>query len=343
MLVVMKMDATNDQVGRVVETIESKGLKAHPIPGAQRVAIGITGNLGVVERALFESLAGVLEVIQVSHPYKLVSREFRPPDTVIEIGDVRIGGEELIIMAGPCAVESYEQTLRIATRVKAAGGRVLRGGAYKPRTSPYSFQGLGTEGLQILQRVSQETGLPVVTEATDIDVLDAVAEYADIVQIGARNMQNYTLLKRAGRCGRPVLLKRGMNATMDELLLAAEYILDQGNERVILCERGIRTFVDHSRSTLDVSIIPVVKRISHLPMIADPSHAAGHRPMVAPLSRSAIAAGADGLLIEVHDRPGEALSDGNQALLPDDLDALMEDIRLLAPVVQRRLPACVSS
>lgn len=341
MLVVMKMDATSDQVGRVVETIESKGLKAHPIPGAQRVAIGITGNLGVVEPALFESLPGVLEIIRVSHPYKLVSREFRPENTVVELGDVRIGGDELVVMAGPCAVESYEQTLRIAMRVKTAGGRVLRGGAYKPRTSPYSFQGLGLEGLQILQRVRHETGLPVVTEATDIDVLDEVAEYADMVQIGARNMQNYSLLKRAGRCGRPVLLKRGMNATMDELLLAAEYILDQGNERVVLCERGIRTFVDHSRNTLDVSILPVLKRVSHLPVIADPSHAAGRRPMVPPLSRAAIAAGADGLLIEVHDRPAEAMSDGNQALLPEELDDLMEDIRQLAPVVRRRFPALV--
>lgn len=337
MLIVMKMDAARDEVDGVVETIESRGLKAHPIPGAQRTAIGITGNLGVVEPALFESLSGVLEVIRVSHPYKLVSREFRPDDTVVEVRGVRIGGPELVVMAGPCSVESLEQTLTIARRVKSAGGRILRGGAFKPRTSPYSFQGLGVEGLQILDRVRRETGLAVVSEATDIDVLDSVAEYADIVQIGARNMQNYTLLKRAGACGRPVLLKRGLNATLDELLLAAEYILDQGNPDVILCERGIRTFVEHSRNTLDVAILPVVKRLSHLPIIADPSHAAGRGAMVPALSRSAVAAGADGLIVEVHDHPDRALSDGIQALLPDELDELMAQLRQLATVVDRRL------
>lgn len=337
MLIVMKMDAARDDVDGVVETIESRGLKAHPIPGAQRTAIGITGNLGVVEPALFESLSGVLEVIRVSHPYKLVSREFRPDDTVVEVRGVRIGGPELVVMAGPCSVESLEQTLTIARRVKAAGARILRGGAFKPRTSPYSFQGLGVEGLQILDRVRRETDLAVVSEATDIDVLDSVAEYADIVQIGARNMQNYTLLKRAGACGRPVLLKRGLNATLDELLLAAEYILDQGNPDVILCERGIRTFVEHSRNTLDVAILPVVKRLSHLPIIADPSHAAGRGAMVPALSRSAVAAGADGLIVEVHDHPDQALSDGIQALLPDELDDLMAQLRQLATVVDRRL------
>lgn len=337
MLIVMKMDAARDEVDGVVETIESRGLKAHPIPGAQRTAIGITGNLGVVEPALFESLSGVLEVIRVSHPYKLVSREFRPDDTVVEVRGVRIGGPELVVMAGPCSVESLEQTLTIAQRVKAAGARILRGGAFKPRTSPYSFQGLGVEGLQILDRVRRETDLAVVSEATDIDVLDSVAEYADIVQIGARNMQNYTLLKRAGACGRPVLLKRGLNATLDELLLAAEYILDQGNPDVILCERGIRTFVEHSRNTLDVAILPVVKRLSHLPIIADPSHAAGRGAMVPALSRSAVAAGADGLIVEVHDHPDQALSDGIQALLPDELDELMAQLRQLATVVDRRL------
>lgn len=339
MLIVMKMDATREEVDGVVETIESRGLKPHPIPGAQRTAIGITGNLGVVEPALFESLSGVLEVIRVSHPYKLVSREFRPGDTVVEVRGVRIGGPELVVMAGPCSVESEEQTLAIARRVKAAGARVLRGGAFKPRTSPYSFQGLGVEGLRILDRVRRETGLAVVSEATDIDVLDGVAEYADIVQIGARNMQNYTLLKHAGACGRPVLLKRGLNATLDELLLAAEYILDQGNPDVILCERGIRTFVEHSRNTLDIAILPVVKRLSHLPIIADPSHAAGRGAMVPALARAAVAAGADGLIVEVHDHPDQALSDGIQALLPDELDALMADLRQLAAVLDRRFAA----
>lgn len=337
MLIVMKMDATSQEVDRVVETVEGRGLKAHPIPGAQRTAIGITGNLGVVEPAHFESLQGVLEVLQVSHPYKLVSREFQPENTVVEVGGVRIGGPELTVIAGPCSVESYEQTLRIAERVKSAGAQLLRGGAYKPRTSPYSFQGLGVEGLEILARVREETGLPVVTEATDIDVLDVVAEYCDMVQIGARNMQNYTLLKRAGRCGRPVLLKRGMNATLSELLLAAEYLLDEGNRQVVLCERGIRTFADHTRNTLDVSLVPAVQRISHLPILCDPSHASGKRHKVLPLARAAVAVGADGVMVEVHDEPGRALSDGLQAILPDEFEKLMEQLRMLAPAVERTL------
>jgi len=342
MLVVMRMDASSDEIEGVVHRVESKGLKANPIAGAQRTAVGITGNIGVVEPGLFESMPGVLEVIQVSHPYKLVSREFRAENTVLDIGGVKIGGRDLLIIAGPCSVESYEQTLRIAQTIKASGGHLLRGGAFKPRTSPYSFQGLGLEGLKILARVREATGLPVVSEALDIDVLDDVAEYADIVQIGARNMQNYTLLRRAGQCRRPVLLKRGMNATVTELLLAAEYILDQGNDQVILCERGIRTFTDHTRNTLDVAAIPVVKRISHLPIIADPSHAAGQRDKVIPLARASVAVGADGLMVEVHDQPDEALSDGNQALLPDQFSELMEEIRLLASVLDRQIPSQAS-
>jgi 3-deoxy-7-phosphoheptulonate synthase len=339
MLIVMKMDAAPEQVDGVVQKIEAHGLKAHPIPGAQRTAIGITGNIGVVDRALFASMPGVLEVIRVSHPYKLVSREFRPQDTVVDIGGVQVGGPDFVVIAGPCSVESYEQTLRIAQRVKAAGAHLLRGGAYKPRTSPYSFQGLGEEGLRILARVRTETGLPVVTEATDIDVLDRVVEYADAVQVGARNMQNYTLLKRVGRCERPVLLKRGMTATVTEMMLAAEYILDQGNRNVVLCERGIRTFTDHSRNTLDLSAVPEVKRISHLPMITDPSHAAGERAKVLPLARASVAVGADGLMVEVHDRPEEALSDGDQALLPEEFENLMTAVRLLAPLVERNVPS----
>lgn len=339
MLVVMKMDASPAQIGAVVEQIESHGLKANPIPGAQRTAIGITGNIGVVEPGIFETLPGVLEVIQVSHPYKLVSREFKAENTRISVGDVEIGGEELIVIAGPCSVESYDQTKRIAKAVKSAGAQMLRGGAYKPRTSPYSFQGLGLEGLQILSRVGRETGLPVVSEALDIDVLDEVAEYADMVQIGARNMQNYTLLRRVGRCGRPVLLKRGMHATVTELLLAAEYILDQGNSQVLLCERGIRTFTDHTRNTLDISAIPAVQRISHLPIIADPSHAAGQRDKVLPLARAAVAVGADGLIVEVHDRPEEALSDGNQALHPAAFAQLMDEVRQVAAALDRQVPS----
>lgn len=271
MLIVMKMDADPKQVESVVDVVESRGLKAHPIAGSQRTAIGITGNIGIVEPALFQHMPGVLEVIQVSHPYKLVSREFREDDSILDVAGVKIGGPDLVIMAGPCSVESYEQTLGIARIIKAQGAHMLRGGAFKPRSSPYSFQGLGREGLEILARVRDEVGLPVITEALDIDVLDEVAEFTDIVQIGARNMQNFTLLKRAGRCGRPVLLKRGMSATVTELLLAAEYVMDQGNDQVILCERGIRTFADHTRNTLDVAAIPAVKRISHLPIIADPS------------------------------------------------------------------------
>ncbi len=343
MLVVMRMDAKEEEIQGAVRKIEAHGLKAHPIPGAQRTAIGITGNIGIVEPVLFESLPGVLEVIQVSHPYKLVSREFKPETTVVEVGGVRIGGHDLVVIAGPCSVESYEQTLRIAKAVKEGGAHLLRGGAYKPRTSPYSFQGLGLEGLEILARVREELGLPVVSEALDIDVLDQVAEFSDMVQIGARNMQNYTLLKRAGRCGRPVLLKRGMNATVTELLLAAEYILDQGNDQVVLCERGIRTFADHTRNTLDVSAIPAVQRISHLPIIADPSHAAGQRDKVVALSRSSVAVGADGLMVEVHDAPEEALSDGNQALSPGMFVDLMVEIRNLAPVLDRGVPSRVGS
>lgn len=343
MLVVMRMDAQDEDVQAVVRKIESHDLKAHPIAGAQRTAIGITGNIGVVETGLFETLPGVLEVINVSHPYKLVSREFKQENTIVDVGGVKIGGQDLVVIAGPCSVETYDQTLRIARAVKAAGAHLLRGGAYKPRTSPYSFQGLGTEGLEILAKVREETGMPVVTEALDIDVLDSVAEFADMVQIGARNMQNYTLLRRAGRCGRPVLLKRGMNATVTELLLAAEYILDQGNDQVVLCERGIRTFADHTRNTLDVSSIPAVQRISHLPIIADPSHAAGQRDKVVALSRSAVAVGADGLMVEVHDAPEEALSDANQALPPVLFDELMTEMRALAPVVGRVVPSCVGS
>jgi len=341
MLVVMKMGASSEEIEDVVRQIESRGLKANPIPGSQRTAIGITGNLGVVEAGLFESLGGVLEVIQVSHPYKLVSREFKSADTVVEVGDVKIGGSDLVVIAGPCSVESYEQTQRIAQAVKTAGAHMLRGGAYKPRTSPYSFQGLGLEGLKILRRVGEETGLPVVTEALDIDVLDLVCEYADMIQIGARNMQNYTLLRRVGRSGKPVLLKRGMNATVTELLLAAEYIMDEGNSEIVLCERGIRTFADHTRNTLDVSAIPAVQKISHLPILADPSHAAGNRETVPPLSRAAIAVGADGLMIEVHDRPEEALSDSNQALRPQQFTELMDEMRRLAGTVDRRLSSPV--
>ena len=337
MLVVMRQDAQAAEIEGVVRAIEARGFKAHPIPGAQRTAIGMTGNKGALEAPAFESLPGVLEVIRVSHAYKLVSREVKPEPTVVDIGGVRIGGAELVIVAGPCAVESLEQTLEVARRVKEAGARLLRGGAFKPRTSPYSFQGLGQQGLEILAQARAETGLPVVTEAVDEQSLDLVEEYADAIQIGARNMQNFSLLRRAGRARKPVLLKRGMSATLEEFLMSAEYILSEGNYQVALCERGVRTFSDFSRNTLDLSIVPAVKQLSHLPILVDPSHGTGRRDKVAPLSRAAAAVGADGLMIEVHHDPDRALSDGPQSLTPAQFAELVADLRRIAPVVGRSL------
>ncbi|HTO76169.1 MAG TPA: 3-deoxy-7-phosphoheptulonate synthase [Thermoanaerobaculia bacterium] len=335
MLIVMDAAASTEEVRRVVETVRGLGLQAHPIPGAQRTAIGITGNKGTVEPAAFENLPGVLEVIPVSSPYKLVSREAKRETTVVSVGGVPVGGSRLVVVGGPCAVESEKQALEIAHLVKAAGATLYRGGAFKPRTSPYSFQGLGVDGLRILSRVRQETGLPIVTEVLDTDTVDVVAEHADCLQVGARNMQNFTLLKRLGRLRKPVLLKRGMSATIEELLLSAEYLLAEGNYEVILCERGVRTFVNHTRNTLDLSAIPYVQRISHLPIVVDPSHGTGKRQKVLPLSRAAVAVGADGLLIEVHNHPELALSDGPQAVLPEMFEELMQQVRNLAPVVGR--------
>ena len=335
MLIVMDATATADDVRRVVEAVENAGLQAHPIPGAQRTAIGITGNRGSVESAAFENLPGVAEVIPVTAAYKLVSREAKREDTVVVIGGVAVGGQRVAVVAGPCAVESEKQALAIAREVKAAGATLYRGGAFKPRTSPYSFQGLGEVGLKILAKVREETGLPIVTEVLDTDSAELVAEYADCLQIGARNMQNFALLKKVGRLRKPVLLKRGMSATIEEFLLSAEYLLAEGNYEVVLCERGVRTFANHTRNTLDLSVIPYVKRISHLPILVDPSHGTGKRLKVLPMSRAAIAAGSDGLLIEVHDRPETALSDGPQALLPEMFTQLMKEVRLLAPVVGR--------
>jgi len=335
MLVVMDAAATSEEVRRVVETIRGLGLQAHPLPGAQRTAIGITGNKGTIEPTAFENLPGVLEVIPVTAPYKLVSREAKRENTVVSIGGVAVGGEKVAVVAGPCAIESEGQALEIAERVRRAGASLFRGGAFKPRTSPYSFQGLGSEGLRILSKVRRETGLPVVTEVLDTDTVDEVAEHADCLQVGARNMQNFALLKRLGKLRKPVLLKRGMSATIEELLLSAEYLLSEGNYEVVLCERGVRTFVNHTRNTLDLSAIPYVQRISHLPILVDPSHGTGKRQKVLPLSRASIAAGADGLLIEVHHQPEAALSDGPQALLPEMFDDLMEQVRRLAPVIGR--------
>jgi 3-deoxy-7-phosphoheptulonate synthase len=335
MLIVMDSRATEDDVRGVVAAVENLGLTAHPIPGAQRTAIGVTGNRGSVESAAFENLPGVAEVIAVTAPYKLVSREAKREDTVVSVGGVPVGGPRVAVVAGPCAVESEQQALDVARHVHAAGASLYRGGAFKPRTSPYSFQGLGEEGLKILARVREETGLPIVTEVLDTDTADLVAEYADCLQIGARNMQNFSLLKKVGRLRKPVLLKRAMSATIEEFLLSAEYILAEGNYEVILCERGVRTFANHTRNTLDLSVIPYVKRISHLPIVVDPSHGTGKRLKVLPMSRAAVAAGSDGLLIEVHDHPELALSDGPQALLPEMFVQLMKEVRLLAPVVGR--------
>lgn len=326
MLVVMKNDATEEQVQAVIKEIEGMGYRGVPMPGAVRTAICVLGNKGPIEAALFLAMEGVKEAIPVTRPYKLVSRETHPDSTVISIGDVKIGGGQPVIMAGPCAVESEEQALAIAHIVKKCGARIFRGGAFKPRTSPYSFQGIGEKGLKILEKVRHETGLLIITEATDTENLAAVEKHTDIIQIGARNMQNYSLLRLAGRAKKPVLLKRGMAATIEEWLMAAEYIMSEGNARVILCERGIRTFADNTRNTLDLSAISSIKEASHLPIIIDPSHAAGRRDYVIPLSRGAIAVGADGLLIEVHNDPTHALSDGMQSLYPQQFEQLMKEI-----------------
>jgi 3-deoxy-7-phosphoheptulonate synthase len=343
MLVVMKAHATEEEIRAVCRRVRALGYRAHAIPGAQRVAIGITGNTGSIDPSEFEDLPGVAEAIRVSRPYKLVSRDVKQENTVVTVGGVPIGGAELAIIAGPCAVESREQALETAEHVRAQGARLFRGGAYKPRTSPYSFQGLGKEGLRILQEVRERTRLAIVTEAVDHQSLELVEKYADCIQIGARNMQNFELLKRAGRSRLPVLLKRGMSATLEEFLMAAEYVLSEGNYNVILCERGVRTFADHTRNTLDLSVVPAVKRLSHLPIIVDPSHGTGRRDKVLPLSRAAVAVGADGLLVEVHPRPDRALSDGPQSLTPEMFELLMEEVRQIAQVIGRQAPACVAA
>ena len=341
MLVVMQSHATEDQVRAVCQVIESLGYKAHPIPGAARTAIGITGNSGAVDLASLESMPGVAECIPVSKPYKLVSRDVKEENTVVHIptalGEVTFGGTEIGIVAGPCAIETREQAFTIAGHVKKSGARLFRGGAYKPRTSPYSFQGLGEAGLAILADVKKEFGLGIITEAVDHESLDLVEEHADVIQIGARNMQNFSLLKRAGKARKPVLLKRGMSATLDEFLMAAEYILSEGNYQVILCERGVRTFSDFTRNTLDLSMVPAVQRRSHLPIVVDPSHGTGRRNKVLPLSRAAIAAGADGILVEVHHDPDRALSDGPQSILPAEFDQLVCQCRQIASVLNRTI------
>ena len=336
MLVVMKHNASEAEVRGVVEAIEDMGYVARSMPGKQRTTVGLMGNDGRVDSARIQGLLGVLEIISVTKPYKQVSREWREVDTIVELaGGIRFGAAEVPIIAGPCAVEGEDQILDSAHQLKEMGASLLRGGAFKPRTSPYSWQGLGEEGLKMLARAKEATGLAIVTEALEPDSVDLVAEYADVIQIGARNMQNYPLLRRAGQCGKPVLLKRGMAATLTELLLAAEYLLAEGNDDVILCERGVRSFDSHTRNLLDLTAIPVVKSLSHLPIIADPSHGTGIRDKVIPMARAAVAAGADGLMVEVHPNPPEALSDGAQSLYPHQFGELMDQIRVIAKAIGR--------
>jgi len=339
MLVVMQAHATEEQVHAVCKKIETLGYRAHALPGAERTAIGITGNQGEVEPGTLEEMPGVQELIRVTKPYKLVSRDIKEENTVIGFpgSDATVGGLALAVIAGPCSIESREQAFAVAERVHRAGAQFFRGGAYKPRTSPYSFQGLGEEGLRIMTEIRDAFGMKIVTEAIDNESLELVEAYADVIQIGARNMQNFSLLKRAGRTRKPVLLKRGMSATLEEFLMAAEYVMSEGNYNVILCERGVRTFADHTRNTLDLSIVPAVQRLSHLPILVDPSHGTGKRNKVTPLSRAAVAVGADGLIIEVHQQPDKALSDGAQSLYPDQFDELMAQVRQIAPVVGRTL------
>ena len=333
MLIVMKADATEAQIAEVVRVIEELGFRAHPLPGATRTAIGVTGNQGAVDVSRFENLPGVSEAIRVSKPYKLITLDLKPEKTIVRVGDASIGGDELAIIAGPCAVESRAQAFSVAEAVRRSGARFFRGGAFKPRTSPYAFQGLGEEGLKILAEVREVYGLKIFTEALDEPGVVMVERYGDMIQIGARNMQNFSLLKRAGRSHLPILLKRGLSATLDEWLLAAEYIMSEGNYNVVLCERGIRTFAQHTRNTLDLAAIPAVRRISHLPVVVDPSHGTGKNFMVTPLARAGVAVGGDGLIIEVHDQPERALSDGAQALTIEQYEQLVNEVRAIHEVI----------
>ncbi|MGQ0540834.1 MAG: 3-deoxy-7-phosphoheptulonate synthase [Blastocatellia bacterium] len=327
MLIVMKSDATEADISRVVEIIEKLGLRGHTLPGESRTAIGITGNKSSVDPAHFENLPGVADAIRVTKPYKLISKDLRPEKSAIKVGNAFIGDGSLAIIAGPCAVESAEQVFAVAEAVAKSGAKFFRGGAFKPRTSPYAFQGMGEDGLKILSEVRDQFGLNIVTEAMDERGIDFVEKYGDCIQIGARNMQNFSLLKYAGQTRKPILLKRGLSATLDEFLLAAEYIMAEGNYDVILCERGIRTFANHARNTMDLSIVPAVQRLSHLPIIVDPSHGTGHNYMVGPLARAGVAVGADGLIIEVHPCPEEAMCDGAQALTPHQYSDLFAQVQ----------------
>jgi 3-deoxy-7-phosphoheptulonate synthase len=336
----MKSQATREEIQAVCAYIESLGFRPHPLPGAQRTAIGITGNKGEMSSGSLEELSGVAEVIRVSKPYKLVSRETKEEDTIVRFPgtDATIGGRDLAIIAGPCSIETREQAFIVAEHVARAGAQFYRGGAYKPRTSPYAFQGLGEEGLQIMAEIRERFGLRIVTEAIDSESLELVAQYADMIQIGARNMQNFSLLRKVGKLRKPVLLKRGLSATLEEFLMAAEYIMSEGNYNIVLCERGVRTFADHTRNTLDLSIIPAVHRLTHLPILVDPSHGTGKRNKVVPMARGAVAVGADGVMVEVHHQPDKALSDGPQSLYPEQFEVMMDEIGQIAPILHRNLP-----
>ena len=344
MLVVMKAQATPEEIQAVCDHIVEMGFRPHPLPGAQRTAIGITGNQGEANRGNLESLSGVAEVIRVSKAYKLASRDVKEEDTVVRFAgsNAAIGGRNLAVIAGPCSIETRDQAFAIASEIAASGAQFFRGGAYKPRTSPYAFQGLGLEALKIMAEIRDKFGLRIVTEALDNETLDLVAEWADVVQIGARNMQNFSLLKKAGRLRKPVLIKRGMSATLEEFLMAAEYVMSEGNYEVILCERGVRTFADHARNTLDLRIVPALHNVSHLPILVDPSHGTGRRDSVLPMARAAIAAGADGVMVEVHNHPESALSDGPQSLYPAQFATMMTELEKIAPVVGRHLTRGVS-
>jgi 3-deoxy-7-phosphoheptulonate synthase len=335
MLIVMNAGATEAEIAGVVRTVESLGFRAHTMPGATRTAIGVTGNQGAVDLSHFENLPGVAEAIRVTKPYKLITLDLRPDRTIVDVGGAKIGDGSLAIVAGPCAIESREQAFAVAQVVQQSGAKFFRGGAFKPRTSPYAFAGLGEEALKILADVRDEFGLKIVTEVLDEAGVDLIERYADMIQIGARNMQNFTLLRRAGRSHLPVLLKRGMAATLEEWLLAAEYVMAEGNYQIVLCERGVRTFAQHTRNTLDLAAVPAVRRISHLPVIVDAAHGTGRSYMVTPLARAGAAVGADGIMVEVHARPDEALSDGAQALTLDEFEQMAKEVRAIHQVISR--------
>lgn len=337
MLILLKSEATKEEIKTVVEKVKELGFTPHEIPGAQRVAIGITGNKAKVSPDTFLVLSGVMDVISVSKPFKLVGRDFKPENTIVDVGGVKFGGKEIQIIAGPCSVESREQILEVATIIKESGAKLLRGGAFKPRSSPYSFQGLKLEGLEYLREAAEKTGLKIVTEVKDTETLNDVAEYSDILQIGARNMYNFSLLEKIGEMKKPVLLKRGFSSTIEELLMSAEYILARGNYNVILCERGIRTFETYTRNTLDLNAIPLIKKLSHLPIIVDPSHGTGAWDLVSPLAQASLVAGADGLMIEVHPNPEKAMSDGYQSLSPKSFVAMMKRLKQFEPIIERTI------